>query len=77
MLLHDDVVAEGKAEARPFAGGLRREERVEHLFLHLGRDAGAVVAYPDLDAVAEVPRRGEKDRLVGGRRPRSFRFIVA
>jgi len=54
MLLDDDVITQRKAEAGSLAGGLRRKERIEHLVLHLGRNAGAVIAYPDLYAVAEV-----------------------
>ena len=64
MLLDDDVVADGQAKPSPFSGGLRREERIEHLFLHLGRNAGAVVADPDFDAVSEVLGRGREDRLI-------------
>src|SRR5215471_13223718 len=54
MLLDDDVVANGKAKARALSGGLGREEWVEHLFLHVGRDAGAVVADRDFDSITEV-----------------------
>ena len=64
MLLDDDVVSDGQAKASAFAGGLGREEGVEHLFLHLGRDAGAVVANRDLHAVAEVLGRGHKGWLI-------------
>src|ERR1700681_1987310 len=64
MLLDDDVVTDGKAQSSPFTGRLRREERVEHLFLHLGGYAGAVVADFDLDAVAEILCRGSKSWLV-------------
>ena len=64
MLLDDDVVTDGKAKPRALADGLGREERIEHLFLHLGRNAGAVVANPDFDAVAEVLGRGSKSRLI-------------
>ena len=64
MLLDDDVVTDGQAEPGPFTGRLGREERVEQLLLHLGRNAGAVVAYPDFDAVAEVLGRGSKRWLV-------------
>ena len=60
MLLDDDVVTDGKAEARAFSGRLGREEWVEHLFLHLGRNAGAVVADTDFHAVAAVFGRGGK-----------------
>ena len=47
-----------------FSGRLRREERIEHLLLHLGRNAGAVVADPDFHAVPEVLGRGSQGRLV-------------
>ena len=50
MLLNDDAVTNGQAEACPFSGRLHREERIEQLFLRLGRNAGAVVAYLDFDA---------------------------
>ena len=60
MLLHDDVVSDRQAKAGALSGGLGREERIEHLFLHLGRNAGAVVANPDLHAVAEVLCRGAR-----------------
>ena len=64
MLLDDDVVTDRQAKPRPLAGGLGREERIEHLFLYLGRNAGAVVADPDFDAIAEVFGRGSKGGLV-------------
>ena len=44
MLLNNDIMAEGKAETRSLASGLRRKERIEHLFLHFGGDSGAIVA---------------------------------
>ena len=61
MLLHDDVVTDGQAEASALPGRLGREEGIEHLLLHLGRNAGAVVANPDLDVVAEVLRRSRQE----------------
>ena len=64
MLLHDDVVSDGKAKTGALASGFCRKERIEHLFLHLGRNAGAVVAYPNLNFVAEVFRRRRKSRLI-------------
>ena len=63
MLLDDDVVTDGKAQSGPFTGRFGREERVEHLLLHLGRNAGAVVANPDFYAIAEVFGRGSQRRL--------------
>ena len=63
MLLHDDIMADGQAKAGAFAGRFGCKEGVEYLFLHLGRDAGAVVADADLDAIAEAARRGGQNRL--------------
>src|SRR5437016_12595696 len=63
MLLDDDVVADGEAEARAFAGGLRRKERIEHLFLHVRRDAGAVIANPDFHTIAKAFGNSSYGRL--------------
>ncbi len=54
----------------PSPGRFGREERIEHLLLHVGRNACAVVAYPDLDPVAEVRRRSLQHRLIGTVWPR-------
>src|SRR5204862_3030289 len=66
MLLDDDVVGHRQPKPRALAGRLGGEERVEHLFLHLGRDAGAVVADADFYRVAEIFRRGLQRRLKAG-----------
>jgi NHL repeat len=63
VLLDDDVVTDGQAKPSSFTGGLRRKERAEQLLLHLGRNAGAVVAYPDFDAVAKILSRGRERGL--------------
>ena len=47
MLLHDDIVTDGEAKAGPFSGWLGGEERIENLFLYLGRNPGAVVSDPE------------------------------
>ena len=60
MLLDDDVVSDGEAKASTLSGGFGREEGIEHLFLYVRRNAGAVVANPDLYAVAEVLRRSRR-----------------
>src|SRR5829696_609437 len=52
MLLDDDIMAEREPETGSFSRRLCGEERIEHLVLNLGRNAGAVVANPDLDFVA-------------------------
>ena len=73
MLLNDDVVADGQAKARTLPRGLSREERVEHLVFHVGRNASAVIADPDFHPVAKVFGRGSKRRLVIA----AVRFIPA
>jgi hypothetical protein len=64
MLFDDDVVADGQAKSGALSGWFGREEGIEHLLLYVGRNAGAVVANPDLYAVAEVLRRSRKSRLI-------------
>jgi hypothetical protein len=64
MLLDDDVVADGEAKAGAFSRRLGREERVEHLFLHVRRDAGTVIAYPNFYTIAKVFGRRREGRLV-------------
>src|ERR1700733_675293 len=66
MLLDDDVMADRQAKPSAFAGRFCREERVEHLFLHVGGYAGAIVADADFDTISEVLGRGSKLRLVIG-----------
>ena len=63
MLLDDDVMSNGQAEAGALSGGFSREEGIEHFLLHLGWDAGAVVAYPDLYPVPQVFRSRYQLRL--------------
>src|SRR5215471_5153325 len=64
MLLHYDVVSDGQAKAGPLSSGFCREERIEHLFLDLGRNADAVVANRDLYKVAEALRRSRESGLI-------------
>ncbi len=70
MLLHDDVVAHRQAKPGALARRLGGEERIEHLLLHLGRNAGAVVADADFDVVAEV-LGGRASASARSPRPRS------
>src|SRR6185437_8296581 len=65
VLLYDDVVTHRQAEPGAFTRRLGGEERVEHLFPHLGRNAGAVVADSDFDAVAEVAAGDVDDGIKG------------
>jgi hypothetical protein len=59
MLLHDDVVAHGKAKSSAFAGRLSSEERIEYLFFYLG-NASAVAADTDFHRIAETLRRSQQ-----------------
>src|SRR5215471_5475049 len=65
MLLGDDVVADREPETRPFSSRLGREERLKQLVPDFGRDAGAVVAHPDLDRLAEIAGRDLQGRAIG------------
>jgi hypothetical protein len=60
MLSDNDVVTDGEPKSGAFSGRLRCEERVEHLFLHVGRNAGAVVANPDFHMISKASCRGRK-----------------
>src|SRR5436190_10776434 len=73
MLFNDDIVAQREAKAGSLAGGFCRKERIEHLFLYFGRNAGAVVADSNFDAVTEVLGRGNDGGLVA---PINFRFAL-
>src|SRR6516164_2285171 len=64
MLLHDDVVTDGKAKPGAFSGRFGSEERGEQLLLHLRRNTRAVVADTDLHPVAEIFGRRGQGRLV-------------
>jgi len=64
VLLDDDVVTDGKPKPGSFAGRLGREEWIEHLFLHVRRNAGAIVADRYFDPIAEVFGGGCQDRFV-------------
>jgi hypothetical protein len=64
MLFDNDVVTNGQAESSALPGGFSREEWIEHLLFYIGRNAGAVVANPDLYAVAEVLGGSRKSGLI-------------
>ena len=64
VLLDDNVVAERETKAGPLARWFGREEWIEHLVPHFRRDAAAIIANSDLDAITEIPGRGGKGRLV-------------
>ena len=80
MLLDDDVVADREAKAGALSGRFGREEWVEHLFFHIGRNTSAVITNRDFHAIAKVFGRGRKGRLVVttiGLRPALGRRIEA
>src|SRR5262245_39893304 len=60
MLLHDDIVTDGKPKPGSFSGRLRCEERVEHLFFCFRWDTGAVIPNPDFHTIAEASCRGHQ-----------------
>src|SRR5262245_45330578 len=64
MLLDDDVVTDGEPKSGAFSSGFRCEERVEHFFFHVRRNAGAVVANCYLDTIAQILSRGSQSWLV-------------
>src|SRR5688572_15686431 len=74
MLLDDNVVAQGEAEAGPLPGRLGGEKRIEHPIAHLRRNADPVVSDPDLNGVAEVSGRSGKRWFIT--RAVSLRFAL-
>src|SRR4051794_10139757 len=64
VLVDNDVEAERKPETCAFARRFGRKEWVEHLLSHLGRNARAVVANSDFDAIPEVSGCGGKRRFI-------------
>ena len=77
MLLDNDVVADGKAKAGAFSGRFGREERVEHLFFHIRRHAGTVVADPDFHTITKVFGRGRESGLVVATLVSALRLVAA
>src|SRR5262245_16386198 len=64
MLLHNDVVTDGEPESGAFSSGFRSEERVEHFFFHVSRNAAAVVTNCYFDSIAQILSRGSQCWLV-------------
>src|SRR5262245_6497398 len=64
MLLHNDVVTDGEPKPGSFSSWFRCEERVEHFFFHVRRNAGAIVTDRYLDTIAQILSRGSKSWLV-------------
>src|SRR5215470_11141627 len=60
MLLHNDVVTDRKPKPGSFSGGLRCEERVEHLFFYFGWNTRAIIPNPDFHTIAKAAGRGRK-----------------
>ena len=64
MLFDDDVVADGQAKSGALSGWFGREEGIEHLLFHIGRNAGAIIPNYDLYAVPEVLGGSRKSGLI-------------
>ena len=59
----NDIIADREAEARPFAGGLRGEERLKEPVFDLRWDANAVVADVDFNRIAQITCRHLQGRF--------------
>ena len=66
MLFHDNIVAHRKAESGSLTCWFGRKERIEHLFLHFGGDAGAVVVNANFHGASQILRRRAEYRLKAG-----------
>src|SRR5262249_15847622 len=64
MLLDDDVVTDREAKACALASWLSCKEWVEHLFFHVRRNTGPVIADSDFDIIAKVFGRGRERWVV-------------
>jgi hypothetical protein len=64
VLLDDYVVADRESKAGAFTCWLGRKEWLEHLFFHVGRNTGPVIADSNFDTIAKVLGRGGESRLV-------------
>src|SRR5215472_17249472 len=66
VLLGYDLVAYGQAKPRALTRRLGGEERLEQFLPVFRRNADAVVAYPDLDVIADFARRDLQHRAERG-----------
>src|SRR5262249_48719986 len=64
VLLDNDVVADGEPQPGAFSGRLGCKERIEHLFFHIRRNAGAIVTDRYFNPVTKVLGRGNNGRLI-------------
>jgi hypothetical protein len=64
VLFHDDVVTDREPKARAFSRWLSCEERFKHLFFHVRRHTGAVVADFDFHTIPKVFGRSRESRLI-------------
>jgi hypothetical protein len=63
VLLDDYVVADRESKAGAFTCWLGRKEWLEHLFFHVGRNTGAVIADPDFHEIAKAFGRSRECRF--------------
>ena len=75
-LFDDDVVTDAEAEARPFACGFGRKERIEDLFLTSAR-CRCHCRDRDLHTVAEAFCSGGEGRLVVASFVSALRLVAA
>jgi hypothetical protein len=59
MLLDNDVVTNRETKPGAFTSRLGCEERVEYFLFDVGRDARAVIPYPDFHPIAEAFLSGD------------------
>src|SRR5262245_20841386 len=64
VLLDDYVVADRQAKAGAFPRRLGREEWLKHLFLHVGRNTGAVIADPNFHTITKAFGRSRESGFV-------------
>src|SRR3954470_6185947 len=64
VLLDNDIVAQRKPKASPLSGRLGSEEWIEHLLPHFGRNARAIVANSNFDAVPKISGCCSKARIM-------------
>ena len=64
MLFDNDVVTDGEPKPGAFSGRFGRKEWIEHLLLHVQRNASAVISDRYLDMVPKVLGGGSKSWFV-------------
>src|SRR5581483_11715927 len=63
MLLHHDVITDGKTQAGALPRRLGSEEGIEHFLLHLRRNTGSIITNTDFHPIAKTFGRSPQPRL--------------